>query len=108
MSVTFRQIRDALLPVEDPEIHMGLTELGLIYGAKIESAEKPGESDAVTVSVTLTSPACPYGPMLLAEIHRALARISGVGEVNVDLVFDPPWDPRTMASEEAKDKLGIY
>lgn len=108
--IQFTQIRDALVPVEDPEIHMGIVELGLIYGAKIGNGEpkKDGGGDTVTVQVSLTSPACPYGPMLLAQIHGALARIPGVRDVNVDLVFDPPWDPRTMASEEAKDKLGIF
>jgi len=107
MSVTFQQIRDALVPIEDPEIRIGIVDLGLIYGAKIEDGSKQGAT-VVTVQVTMTSPACPYGPMLLAQIHSALARIPGVQDVNVDLVFDPPWDPRTMASEEAKDKLGIF
>ena len=108
MPVAFTQIRDALIPVEDPEIHMGIVELGLIYGAKIGAADKKTEGETVTVQVSLTSPACPYGPMLLAQIHNALAKIPGVRDVNVDLVFDPQWDPRTFASEEAKDKLGIF
>lgn len=105
--VSFLQVRDALIPVEDPEIHMGIVELGLIYGAKIEPAAD-GKGDAVTVQASLTSPACPYGPMLLAQIHASLARIPGVTDVNVDLVFSPQWDPRTMASEEAKEHLGIF
>jgi len=108
MSVAFTQIRDALVPVEDPEIHMGIVELGLIYGAKIGAPAKENDGESVTVQVSLTSPACPYGPMLLAQIHNALAKIPGVRDVNVDLVFDPVWDPRTFASDEAKDKLGIF
>lgn len=105
-SLTFKRIGEALAPVEDPEIHMSISELGLIYGAKIEPVE--GEGNSVTVSMSLTSPMCPYGPMLLAMVHGALAKLPGVRDVNVDLTFTPTWDPRTMASDEAKDKLGIF
>lgn len=103
--LTFKQIGEALLPVKDPEIHIGIVDLGLIYGAAIEPME---EGNRVTVRVSLTSPTCPYGPMLLAMIHGALAQLPGVREVAVDLTFDPPWDPRIMASDECKDELGIY
>lgn len=108
MAVNFNQVRDALAPIEDPEIRMTIMDLGLIYGAKIDWGKDAAEGDTVTVQVSLTSPACPYGPMLLAQIHGALAKIPGVRDVNVDLMFIPQWDPRTMASEEAKDKLGIF
>lgn len=105
--LTFRAIGQALAPVEDPEIHMSIVELGLIYSAKIEDVE--GEKGKrVTVAMSLTSPACPYGPMLLAMVHGAVAKLPGVRTVDVDLTFNPLWDPRTMASEEAKDKLGIF
>ena len=97
----FKEIGEALSTVQDPEIRMSVTELGLIYQA--ESKE-----DAVKVRMSLTSPACPYGPMLLASVHSALAKLPGVKNVDVDLTFQPTWDPRTMASEEAKDQLGIY
>lgn len=105
-ALTFKQIGQALAPVQDPEIHMSISELGLIYGAKIES--KDGQGSTVTVSMSLTSPMCPYGPMLLAMVHGALAKLPGVRDVNVDLTFDPVWDPRVMASDEAKDTLGIF
>ncbi|MEK7858091.1 MAG: metal-sulfur cluster assembly factor [Elusimicrobiota bacterium] len=103
--VTFKEIGVALGSVQDPEIHMSITELGLVYGAQV--AEVKG-GKAVKVTMSLTSPACPYGPMLLASVHGALAKIAGVRDVDVDLTFIPGWDPRTMASEEAKDGLGIY
>ena len=103
--LTFRQIGEALRPVQDPEIHMSIVDLGLVYGATIADGEK---GKAVTVRMSLTSPACPYGPMLLASVHGALAKLPGVRDVDVDLTFAPTWDPRTMASEEAKDQLGIY
>ena len=102
---TFKDIGQALAPVQDPEIHISVTELGLIYGAEIQ---RKGEGTSVRVKMSLTSPACPYGPMLLAAVHGALAKIPGVRDVDVDLSFDPVWDPRAMASEETKDQLGIF
>lgn len=105
IEVSFKDIGAALATVLDPEIHMSITELGLIYGAEVLEAEG-GKS--VKVRMSLTSPACPYGPMLLASAHGALAKLPGVRDVDVDLTFQPSWDPRTMASEEAKDQLGIY
>lgn len=107
MAVSFKQIGDALKTVYDPEIHMSVTELGLVYGAEVKG--EPGqEGQSVKVKMSLTSPACPYGPMLLAVAHGALAKVPGIREVDIDLTFQPTWDPRSMASEEAKDQLGIF
>ena len=103
--VTFRQIGAALQPVQDPEIHMSIVDLGLVYGAEIGRSEK---GLSVKIRMSLTSPACPYGPMLLASTHSAIARLPGVKDVDVDLVFTPSWDPRTMATEDAKEQLGLY
>ena len=104
-AVTFRQVGAALQTVLDPEIHMSIAELGLVYGAEIGRTER---GLSVKIAMSLTSPACPYGPMLLASAHSALARIPGVDDVDVDLVFSPSWDPRTMATEDAKEQLGLY
>jgi len=106
--VRFTDIRDALSPIIDPEIKVGILDLGLVYGAEILPGETPREGDSVRLRMTLTTPQCPYGPMLLAQVHGALAKLKGVRDVDVDLVWDPLWNPRTMASEEAKDMLGIY
>jgi metal-sulfur cluster biosynthetic enzyme len=103
--VSFRQVGAALQPVQDPEIHMSIVDLGLVYGVEIGQSEK---GLSVKVKMSLTSPACPYGPMLLASTHSAVARIPGVKDVDVDLVFTPTWDPRTMATEDAKEQLGLY
>ncbi|HXT01161.1 MAG TPA: metal-sulfur cluster assembly factor [Elusimicrobiota bacterium] len=103
--LTFRQIGAALQPVQDPEIHMSIVDLGLVYGAEIGRTDK---GLSVKVRMSLTSPACPYGPMLLASTHSAIARLPGVKDVDVDLVFNPTWDPRTMATEDAKEQLGLY
>src|SRR5438105_5055804 len=99
MPLTFRQIGEALRPVFDPEIRISIVDLGLVYGAKVEPAVSKENGEAgedVKVVMSLTSPACPYGPMLLASVHGALAKLPGVRDVDVDLSFSPTWDPRTM------------
>lgn len=103
--VTWKQIGAALQPVFDPEIRISVVDLGLIYGAEVGENEK---GRVVKVRMSLTSPACPYGPMLLASVHSAVARIPGVKDVDVDLTFVPSWDPRTMATEDAKEQMGLF
>ena len=101
---TADEVREGLKPVEDPEIHLSIVDLGLIYGVEVQDAP---EGANVQVHMTLTSPACPYGPMLLGQVHATVQRMPGVKTMKVNLVWNPPWDPRTMASEEAKMELGI-
>ena len=99
---TKEQIIDALKPVQDPEIRIGVVDLGLIYDVIIEDDGK------VEIKMTLTTPACPYGEMLVAMVHRAAEEVEGVTEVEVKLVWSPPWDPKEMCSDGAKDLLGIW
>ena len=66
------------------------------------------EVRAVQVDLTLTSPACPVGPMLQGMIYHKVAQLPNVLDVEVNLVWQPPWDPRTMASEDVKLALGIW
>ena len=96
------EIREVLQAVEDPELRMSIVELGLVYGVEID------EEGLVTVNMTLTSPACPIGPMLQGMIYHKLSQMPGVQDVEVNLVWNPPWDPRTMASEDVKMALGIW
>ena len=98
---TETQIRDALRPIQDPEIHLGILDLGLIYGVQSDP------NGTVRVRMTLTSPACPVGPLLQAQVHSAVLKLPGVKEAKVELVWNPPWDPRTMASDEIKMELGL-
>lgn len=100
-TLTEETVREALRQVADPEIGLDIVSLGLIYGIKIEGAK-------VDVTMTLTSPACPVGPMFLNQVRDAVLAVPGVADCNVDLVFSPPWDPRTMASDEAKMMMGFY
>ena len=104
MALTEEQIREALKPIEDPELHLGIVELGLIYGADINPQP---EGDEVKLTMTFTSPFCPYGPQLKASVQRTLATLPGVKSATVNVVFTPSWDPHTMASEECKIALGL-
>ncbi len=95
------QIKEAIRPIQDPEIHLGILDLGLIYG--VESHP----NGTVRVRMTLTSPSCPVGPLLQAQVHAAVLKLPGVQEAKVELVWDPQWDPRTMATDDIKMELGL-
>lgn len=99
---TKEEIIEVLKPVQDPEIRIGVVDLGLIYDTVVQDDGK------VLVKMTLTTPACPYGEMLVASVHRAVEDLETVKEVEVALVWDPPWDPKEMCSDLAKDQLGIW
>ena len=95
-------IFEELKGVEDPELRMSIVELGLVYDVNADS------DGTVTVDMTLTSPACPVGPMLQGLIFHKVMQMDGVEDVEVNLVWAPPWDPKTMASEDVKMALGIW
>jgi metal-sulfur cluster biosynthetic enzyme len=95
-------VTEALRPVQDPEIRIGIVDLGLIYDVEVSDQAE------VKVKMTLTTPACPYGEMLLGMAHQAAEKVEGVTKVEIVLVWDPPWDPKEMASDLAKDQLGIW
>ncbi len=103
--MTKDDVYDAIRPVQDPEIRMSIVELGLVYDVEVQDA---AEGKDVTVKMTLTSPMCPVGPMIMSAVHESVALMPGVENVSVELVWDPPWDPRIMCSDEAKDRLGIW
>ncbi|MGI8608922.1 MAG: metal-sulfur cluster assembly factor [Candidatus Dormibacteria bacterium] len=94
-------VMESLKAVVDPEIGIDLVNLGLIYDVAVND-------NNITVKMTLTGPGCPVGPMLQSQVYGVTAGLPGARNVQVDLVWTPPWDPRTMASEEAKDILGIW
>jgi metal-sulfur cluster biosynthetic enzyme len=99
--LTEARVREELKTVVDPEIGIDMVSLGLIYGVKIEGT-------VVQVTMTLTSPGCPVAGMFISAVNAAIMSIPGVSDAKVDLTFAPPWDPRTMASEDAKMMMGIY
>jgi metal-sulfur cluster biosynthetic enzyme len=96
------KILEALKPVQDPEIRIGIVDLGLVYDVAV------AENGNVRIKMTLTTPACPYGEMLVGQAHRAAELVEGVRKVEVALVWDPIWDPKTMCTDLAKDQLGIW
>lgn len=98
--ITEEQIREALKGVYDPEIGIDIVNLGLIYDISIS---KEGN---VSVKMTLTTPGCPLGPTVQEAVKAVLESIDGVKSTNVEIVWDPPWNP-SMMSDEAKQILGI-
>ncbi len=101
---TAEQVRDSLVEVKDPELNLGILELGLVYDVVAEG----DAGEHVTVTMTLTSPMCPVGPMFKKSVEDHVLAIDGVKTANVEITFTPPWDPRTMASEDVKAALGIW
>jgi FeS assembly SUF system protein len=94
------QVLDALRTCYDPEIPVNIYELGLVYEVNVDDA------GVVSIKMTLTSPHCPAVQSLPAEIESKVKAVSGVNDVKIDLVWDPPWDPSKM-SEAARLQLGM-
>lgn len=97
------QVWAQLHTVYDPEIPVNVVDLGLIYSCKIE-----GEAGnyLVNIEMTLTAPGCGMGPVIVEDVKEKALSVPGVSEVEVELVFDPPWD-QGMMSDVAKLELGI-
>lgn len=93
---------EALKPLIDPEVGLAIVDMGLIY-----KTEMLPDGTAYVLH-TLTSPMCPLGPQIMNDIHQTLAKLPGVKDVKVEVTFNPPWDPKTMASDEVKMMLGIF
>jgi len=91
----------ALKTVYDPEIPADIYELGLIYRIDI------ADDRVVTVDMTLTTPNCPAAQDLPGNVENAVSSVAGVGEVKVNVVWDPPWDPSRM-TDEARTVLNMW
>src|SRR5688572_17616858 len=109
MPVAEETVREALKQVVDPELFVNIMDLGLVYAVELTPAAEPDGQDKsnVKIEMTLTSPACPAGPQIIAQAKDVLGRTEGVGAVEVKLVMSPPWSPERM-SDAAKDQLGIF
>jgi len=88
----------------DPEIPVNIVDLGLVYDCAVE--QPPAQPAKVQVKMTLTAPGCGMGPAIAAEARAKLMSVPGVGEADVELVWDPPWN-QDMISEPGKMKLGL-
>ena len=82
-------IRKALRQVKDPEINLSVIDLGLVYDVEIDEGD-------VDIKMTLTSPGCPSGPEMLADVDRVVRALDGVTNVNVELVWEPYWTPERI------------
>jgi metal-sulfur cluster biosynthetic enzyme len=96
--VTQDDVMNVLKQCYDPEIPINIVDLGFIYNVDIKD-------NAVTVDMTLTNPGCPMHSLIARDVRQKLESLPEVEEVNVKVVWDPPWTPDRM-SEEAKKKLG--
>lgn len=90
----------ALSEIYDPEIPVNIYDLGLIYGVDVTA------DGHVVVTMTLTTPHCPVAESMPGEVELRVGAVPGVGSAEVNLVWDPPWDPQKM-SDEAKLELGM-
>jgi metal-sulfur cluster biosynthetic enzyme len=90
MAVTEKDVRTALRGVKDPELHLDLVVLGLIYDIQIDDAK-------VVATISLTSPFCPVAGQIVEDAKTAILAVEGVDEAEVNLSFDPPWTPDRIA-----------
>jgi metal-sulfur cluster biosynthetic enzyme len=104
MALAEETVYEALRKVQDPELLVNVVDLGLIYGIGVEQHD--GRSNLLVI-MTMTTPACPYGPELLREVKDAMKALEGVGKVEVQLTLTPPWTPDRM-TDDARDQLGLF
>lgn len=98
-TVTREAILEALKSVYDPEIPVNVVDLGLVYDVQVNEGN-------VYVQMTLTFPGCGMGPYIGQQAEWAVADVDGVEDVEIEMVFDPPWSP-DLISEDAKAQLGL-
>ncbi|GEQ98729.1 hypothetical protein JCM17844_23660 [Iodidimonas gelatinilytica] len=94
------RVIEALRQIYDPEIPVNIYELGLIYGVEVDATNN------VDIQMTLTTPHCPVAESMPMEVDSRVRSVEGVNDVDVDLVWDPPWDMSRM-SDEARLELGL-
>ena len=94
------QVRDSLKQCMDPEVPLSIVDMGLIYGIDVT------ENNDVNIKMTMTTKGCPLHETMVDDVKRYAKKVSGVNNVDVEIVWDPPWSPR-MISEEGKKVLGL-
>ncbi len=98
--ITKEEVMDALRKVVDPEIGIDIVSLGLVYDVNVD------ENNNVKINMTTTIPGCPLANVMLMDARWKVSEIPDIGEVDVNLVWDPPWTPDRI-DPEIKKKLGI-
>jgi len=104
MPFSVDRVWEAATTVYDPEIPVDIVELGLVY--RVDADELPAGGWRVEVDMSVTAPFCGMGDILRDDLHNAVAALSGVEDVEVKLVFDPPWDVSRL-SDVARLELGM-
>ncbi len=99
-TISQEDIIEVLKDVYDPEITINVVDLGLIYDVQVH------DNNNVHVQMTLTAPGCGMGPHIAQQAEWAIMEVDGVADVEVEMVFDPPWSP-DLISEVARAQLGI-
>jgi len=100
-------VREWLKEVKDPELFVNIVDLGLIYGVTLSASADVPDKHHVAIDMTMTSPACPAGPQLIADTKRAVSSRDCIAAVEVRIVMEPPWTPDRM-TDAARDQLGIF
>jgi metal-sulfur cluster biosynthetic enzyme len=99
-TVTEEQVYAALKKCMDPEIPVNVVDLGLIYGIKVAGGKD------VDIKMTMTTRGCPLHDTLVSDVKRYVGKVNGVGNVTVDIVWDPPWSLEKM-NQDVREKLGF-
>ena len=99
-TVTEEQVYAALKKCMDPEIPVNVVDLGLIYGVKVADGKD------VDIKMTMTTRGCPLHDTLVSDVKRYVGKVNGVGNVNVDIVWDPPWSLEKM-NQDVREKIGF-
>ncbi|MGR3178665.1 MAG: metal-sulfur cluster assembly factor [Candidatus Anammoxibacter sp.] len=99
--VTEPIVRAMLMGVLDPELEVSIVDLGLIYAIKISG-------NRIDIDMTLTTPACPLAAELMADIKKVLKGFDGITDVEINLVWSPPWTPDMMTDEAKEIMAGYY
>lgn len=86
----------------DPELNLGIVDLGLIYNVKIS------KKGTMTITMTFTSPACPVGPIILQQIEDRMRLYKDIKDVYIDIVWDPPWSQELIDPDIRELMLGLY
>jgi len=92
-------VRQALRQVRDPELDLNIIDLGLVYEIEVDAGE-------VRIKMTLTSPGCPAGPMIVNDAHRLVKALEGVRDVDIQIVWEPYWTPERV-DPKVRAFLGI-
>ncbi len=97
--VSLNEVLESLRESKDPETGASIVDMGLIYGIKINGND-------VKITMTMTSPMCPVTSIILADVQLRLQKLPGIGKVDIELSWDPLWNPEMM-SESLKSMYGL-